>query len=91
LKVLNIGHVFSGTSLTNFQEKEQIAGIFGGIKPNQLGQVQELLSWFEAKGKIEQFFKQLNLVTYWKHLDSLNIMKFFILIVLLNLYLDKKI
>jgi phenylalanyl-tRNA synthetase beta chain len=25
------GHVFSGTSLSNFQEKEKIAGIFGGI------------------------------------------------------------
>ena len=24
------------------------------------------LSWFEAKGKIEQLFKQLNIITYWK-------------------------
>jgi phenylalanyl-tRNA synthetase beta subunit len=25
------------------------------------------LTWFEAKGKIEQLFKQLNLLTYWKN------------------------
>jgi hypothetical protein len=26
------GHVFSGNILTDFQEKEYLAGIFGGIK-----------------------------------------------------------
>jgi hypothetical protein len=29
--------------------------------------LKKLLTWFEAKGKIEQLFKQLNLLTYWKH------------------------
>jgi phenylalanyl-tRNA synthetase beta chain len=69
LEGFEYGHVFSGNVLTNFQEKEHIAGIFGGIKPKvNWSSSQVTLSWFEGKGKIEQFFKQLNLLTYWKSL-----------------------
>lgn len=62
------GHVFSGDVLTNVQEKEYIAGIFGGIKTKLTwSESKKSLTWFEAKGKIEQFFKQLNLQLYWRN------------------------
>jgi len=65
------GHVFSGDILTNFKEKEYVAGIFGGIKTKLTwSDSGNTLTWFEAKGKIEQLFKQLNLVTYWKSFKS---------------------
>ena len=61
------GHVFSGDILANFQEKEHLAGIFGGIKTKLAwSESKTSLNWFEAKGKLEQFFKQLNLVVYWQ-------------------------
>jgi phenylalanyl-tRNA synthetase beta chain len=63
------GHVFSeGQGIfKNFKEREYLAGIFGGIKTKLTwSSSEEALSWFEAKGKIEQLFKQLNLLTYWK-------------------------
>ncbi len=68
------GHVFSGDILTTFKEKEHIAGIFGGTKTKLTwsDSAQEV-TWFEAKGKIEQFLKQLNLSIYWKNNSSLNI------------------
>ena len=68
------GHVFSKGILNDFQEKEHIAGIFGGIDTkytwtNSL----KPLSWFEAKGKLEQFFRQLSLVPRWEtYTDSEN-------------------
>ena len=61
------GHVFSSSSKTKFEEKEHVAGIFGGRKSKLSWTKSELgISWFEAKGKIEQIFDQLNLVTSWK-------------------------
>ena len=65
------GHVFSKGEgiIKNFKEREYVAGIFGGLKTKLTwSSSEEALSWFEAKGKIEQFFKQLNLLTYWKTL-----------------------
>lgn len=67
------GHVFSGDLLTNFVEKEHIAGIFGGVKTKLTwSDSEKALTWFEAKGKIEKLFKQLNLVIYWKNSISNN-------------------
>jgi phenylalanyl-tRNA synthetase beta chain len=61
------GHIFSGNILNAFEEKEYIGGIFGGIKTKlNWSETLQSLSWFEAKGKIEQLFKQLNLIVYWK-------------------------
>jgi len=61
------GHVFSGNILDHFQEKEYLAGVFGGIKTKlSWSSSENVLTWFEAKGKIEQFFKQLNILTYWE-------------------------
>jgi len=61
------GHVFYSDSKTKFKEKEHVAGIFGGIKTKLSWTKSEIeISWFEAKGKIEQLFNQLNLLTYWQ-------------------------
>ena len=61
------GHVFSLDPITKFKEKEYVAGIFGGIKTKLSWTNSETpISWFEAKGKIEQLFSQLNLLTYWR-------------------------
>ena len=61
------GHVFSRDSKNNLKEKEHLAGVFGGIKRKSTwSESLQPLTWFEAKGKLEQFFKQLNLVTEWK-------------------------
>lgn len=61
------GHVFSLDPVTNFKEKEYVAGAFRGIKNKFLSTSSEkTLNWFEAKGKIEQLFQQLNLLTDWR-------------------------
>lgn len=61
------GHVFDSDSATKFKEKEYFAGVFGGLKTKVDWTSSEIeLNWFEAKGKIEQLFNQLNLKTFWK-------------------------
>jgi phenylalanyl-tRNA synthetase beta chain len=66
------GHVFSGNIGIDFQEQEYVAGIFGGIRTKLTwSESVKALSWFEAKGKMEQIFKQLNLSTDWKSCSSL--------------------
>jgi phenylalanyl-tRNA synthetase beta chain len=61
------GHIFSGNILNALEEKEYIGGIFGGRKTKlNWSEPFQSLSWFEAKGKIEQLFKQLNIIVYWK-------------------------
>ena len=42
--------------------------LFLGIFPTKLSwsEPNQRLTWFEAKGKIEQLFKQLNIGVYWK-------------------------
>jgi phenylalanyl-tRNA synthetase beta chain len=61
------GHVFSLDPITKFQEKEYVAGIFGGRKTKLSWTNSEIaINWFEAKGKIEQLFNQLNLLTSWR-------------------------
>jgi phenylalanyl-tRNA synthetase beta chain len=66
------GHVFSGNIGTDFQEQEYVAGIFGGIRTKLTwSESTKALSWFEAKGKMEQIFKQLNLSINWEVCSSL--------------------
>lgn len=61
------GHVFSTNSAQNFHEKEYIAGIFGGTNSKSTwSDGSKSLTWFEAKGKLEQFFKQLNMKPEWE-------------------------
>ena len=67
------GHVFYSDSITKFREKEYVAGIFGGIKTKLSWTNSETsLTWFEAKGKMEQLFNQLNLLTYWRNYSETN-------------------
>lgn len=67
------GHVFSDGILTNSKEKECVAGIFGGIKKKlKWSDPEQVLTWFEGKGKIEQLFKQLNIEIYWEAMSSNN-------------------
>ena len=61
------GHVFFGDNSSRVIEKEHVAGIFGGVRTkSSWSELSKPLSWFEAKGKIEQVFKKLNLLIYWK-------------------------
>jgi phenylalanyl-tRNA synthetase beta chain len=61
------GHVFSGDIIKNLHEKEYVAGIFGGKKTKLTwSSPEKILTWFEAKGKIEQLFKQLNISISWE-------------------------
>jgi len=72
------GHVFSLDPITKFKEKEYVAGIFGGIKTKLSWTSSETsISWFEAKGKIEQFLNQLNLLTYWRRCSKIKTEKLF--------------
>lgn len=69
------GHVFSKDHEGIFKEKEKIAGIFGGSKKKlSWSETPTSLNWFEAKGRIEQLFEQLNLVVEWKKLTTPNIL-----------------
>lgn len=67
------GHLFSNNVLRLFREREYVAGIFGGveIKSTWSGSP-KVLDWFEAKGRIEELFKKLNLLVYWKPCLTLN-------------------
>lgn len=61
------GHIFLPDSEKKFKEQEYVAGIFGGFKTKLTwSDTEKSLTWFEAKGKIEQFFSQLNLSVNWQ-------------------------
>ena len=61
------GHIFTTHSVDHIIETEVIAGIFGGSKTKSTwSESFTQLSWFEAKGRLEQVFKKLNLSTYWQ-------------------------
>ena len=60
------GHIFLPNDKSGFQEKEYIAGVLGGFQTKSTWSDNEIeLTWFEAKGKIEQFFSQLNILVNW--------------------------
>ena len=68
LEGFEYGHVFATDQWKNFVEKEYVGGIFGGIKTKLSWSSNATeLNWFEAKGKIEQLFTQLNILPYWKN------------------------
>jgi phenylalanyl-tRNA synthetase beta chain len=71
LEGFEYGHVFTSDKITIFKEKEYVAGIFGGVKTRLewFSNITEL-GWFEAKGKMEQLFTQLNIVTSWRTSES---------------------
>lgn len=72
LEGFEYGHVFFGDNLKNLNEKEYVAGIFGGIpRKTSWSESSKLLDWFEAKGKMEQFFNQLNLLVSWQSYSAI--------------------
>ena len=86
------GHVFSGDSINNFEEKEHVAGVFGGIdRKSTWSESLQPLTWFEAKGKLEQFFKQLNLITQWEAFELSEDNEIYHPYCTAQLYLDNKI
>lgn len=65
------GHVFSINKKGLFEEKENIAGIFGGAKTKFSWSENAIsINWFNAKGKMEQLFDQLNLVVDWTAVNN---------------------
>lgn len=64
------GHVFSENNILDYKEVEFVAGIFGGIQfKTRWSENPKVLSWFEAKHKIEELFWKLNLSINWKSLN----------------------
>lgn len=65
------GHIFFTDNSTDVYEKEIVAGMFGPAKIkstwSKLGQP---ITWFEAKGRLEQFFERLSLPISWEPLTS---------------------
>jgi phenylalanyl-tRNA synthetase beta chain len=67
LEAFEYGHVFFHSKFFNPIESEQVAGIFGSVNiKTEWSSHSTTLSWFEAKGKLEQLFNKLNLSVYWK-------------------------
>jgi phenylalanyl-tRNA synthetase beta chain len=61
------GHIFLADQAIKFKEKEYVAGIFGGLKTKLTwSDSEKALTWFEAKGKLEQLFNQLNISVNWQ-------------------------
>lgn len=72
------GHIFLPDPILKFKEKEYIAGIFGGLKTKLTWSDSEKeITWFEAKGKIEQLFNQLNFSVKWQNSSDNNMNNIF--------------
>jgi phenylalanyl-tRNA synthetase beta chain len=71
LECFEYGHIFTSDQEKKFKEKEYVSGIFGGIKTKlSWSSSGTELSWFEAKGRIEQLFNQLNILIAWRTFSS---------------------
>jgi phenylalanyl-tRNA synthetase beta chain len=67
LEAFEYGHVFFNSKNLVPIEIEQVAGIFGAVKTKvEWSNTSTVLSWFEAKGKLENVFNKLNLFVYWR-------------------------
>lgn len=65
------GHIFFKENNIVYKEFEFIAGIFGGIPFKTVwSENSNTLSWFEAKGKIQEIFSKVNLLVNWKNLNK---------------------
>lgn len=68
LEGFEYGHSFLTNNTLKFFETEKIAGVFGGIKFKQSwNEKSTFLSWFEGKNKIDEIFKKLKILVYWKN------------------------
>jgi phenylalanyl-tRNA synthetase beta chain len=67
LEGFEYGHIFSIDSASSIREREVVAGVFGGFPTkSNWSATNSQLSWFEAKGRMEQLFKKLTIATYWE-------------------------
>jgi phenylalanyl-tRNA synthetase beta chain len=86
------GHIFLPDQTMKFKEKEYVSGIFGGLKTKLTWSEDEKpLTWFEAKGKIEQLFNQLNLLVIWKNASATSISNIFHTYRYAELYLSNNV
>jgi len=66
LEGFEYGHIFLNDGKDNYTEQENLAGLFGGLKSKtEWSESTTTLSWFEAKGKIEDIFFKLNIPITW--------------------------
>ena len=66
LEGFEYGHIFLNDGKDNYNEQENLAGLFGGLKSKtEWNESATTLSWFEAKGKIEDIFFKLNIPIIW--------------------------
>ena len=66
------GHIFHLDSNFNIIETESLAGILGGIQiKSSWVESSRSIYWFEAKGRLDQLFKRLNIITYWESFKPL--------------------
>ena len=71
IKGFEYGHIFSTNVQGEYTEKEVVSGVFGGLKTKRdWNDNLKSLSWFEAKGKIDNLFKKLNLKVTWKNTEK---------------------
>lgn len=64
------GHTFSTSDSGSIQEIEKVAGVFGGVQTkSSWSESGKLVNWFEAKGRVEELFKKLNLVIEWEQYE----------------------
>lgn len=66
-ELFEFGHIFESFKPVESVEREMISGIIGGsyVKSTWSQKIQSI-SWYEAKGKIENFYKKLNICVYYK-------------------------
>ena len=61
------GRIFTKNSNKEYYEREYVAGNLGNVITKLTwSENVSSLSWFEAKGKLENIFKKLNISIYWK-------------------------
>lgn len=61
------GHIFELDKMKSYNESEMVSGIFGNfIQRNNWDEPISSISWFEAKGKIENIFQKIALKTKWE-------------------------
>ena len=66
MKDSNLVMFFFTNTKNEFYEKEYVSGNFGNIETKiTWSDSPASLSWFEAKGKLEEIFKKLNIALYW--------------------------
>jgi len=67
LEAFEYGHVFFDSKNLVPMEVEYVGGVFGAVKTKvEWSQASTVLSWFEAKGKLENVFNKLKLLVYWR-------------------------